>query len=75
MCWGVSGSFVSTALSAGEEHPLRREAMRFGEITKSPLISADSVMNALHLLIEFLREVEGLPGVFNPVTVFRLNPL
>ena len=75
-CAGESASrLFMPALSAGEECPPRREAMRFGEITKSPPISADSVMNALPLLIEFLPEVEGLPGVFNPVTVFKLIPL
>lgn len=46
--------------------------MRFVEIIKPWPIFADPVMNALHLLIEFLPEVEGLPGVFNPVIVSRL---
>lgn len=46
--------------------------MRFAEIIKSWPIFADPVMNALHSLIEFSPEVEGLPGVFNPVIVSRL---
>lgn len=48
--------------------------MRLSELIKSWLIFADPVMNALHLLIEFLPEVEVLPDVFNPVIIFRLIP-
>ena len=71
-CAGQSASCLFIPLSPGQECPPRHEAMRFAEIIKSRPIFADPVMNALHLLIESSPEVEGLPGVFNPVIVSRL---